>query len=242
MNRSLNCCNFSITMFCFSHSHDVLFVCFPPRLFLRAVILRLTQFDDSGTPPMGVVSEFMRVARESSGLVAVHCKTGLGRTGTLVAAYLMRYHGFTAREAMGWLRIMRPGSVMGEQQRFLCSLEAPSAEIAPSASPLPRAGSGPTRLDEEGWEQEPGPGRAGAERGLTGRVCFAGRDTAAALSDQVGSPVALPRQNPSPTALPAPPRLPCTLNHKRTQAHSSSTRAQRSSQTKTRKHARTHTK
>mmetsp|Transcript_52774 Transcript_52774/g.138842 ORF Transcript_52774/g.138842 Transcript_52774/m.138842 type:complete len:148 (-) Transcript_52774:114-557(-) len=42
-------------------------------------------------------------------------QTGLGRTGTLVAAYMMRYHGFTAREAMGWLRIMRPGSVMGEQ-------------------------------------------------------------------------------------------------------------------------------
>ena len=42
---------------------------------------------------------------------------------TLIALHLMRRHGFTAREAMGWLRIMRPGSVIGEQQQYLCSVE-----------------------------------------------------------------------------------------------------------------------
>ena len=36
----------------------------------------------------------------------------------------MKHHGFTAREAMGWLRIVRPGSVIGEQQHFLCAREA----------------------------------------------------------------------------------------------------------------------
>ena len=37
---------------------------------------------------------------------------------------MMKHHGFTAREAMGWLRIVRPGSVIGEQQDYLCRVEA----------------------------------------------------------------------------------------------------------------------
>ena len=76
-------------------------------------------FEDCTVPCPRVVDEFLRAA-ESFGVVAVHCKAGLGRTGTLIALYMMRHYGFTGREAMGWLRIMRPGSVIGEQQQFLC--------------------------------------------------------------------------------------------------------------------------
>ena len=35
----------------------------------------------------------------------------------------MRDSGFAAREAISWLRIMRPGSVIGEQQHLLCRLD-----------------------------------------------------------------------------------------------------------------------
>ncbi len=49
----------------------------------------------------------------------MHCKAGLGRTGVLICAYMIKHYGFTPEEAMGYIRICRPGSVIGPQQNFL---------------------------------------------------------------------------------------------------------------------------
>jgi cell division cycle 14 len=81
-------------------------------------------FEDCTCPPPEVVAKFMMIAEGLPGAIAVHCKSGLGRTGTLIALYMMQHHGFTAREAMGWLRIVRPGSVIGPQQQYLVAREA----------------------------------------------------------------------------------------------------------------------
>jgi cell division cycle 14 len=81
------------------------------------------EFDDCACPPDAVVAAFFRAVDAAPGAVAVHCRAGLGRTGTLIALCLMRSWGFSAREAMGWLRIMRPGSVVGVQQHYLCEVE-----------------------------------------------------------------------------------------------------------------------
>ncbi|KAF7331779.1 Phosphoprotein phosphatase [Mycena kentingensis (nom. inval.)] len=79
-------------------------------------------FDDGTNPTDEIVRTFLDVADrviESGGVVAVHCKAGLGRTGTLIGAYLIWKYGFTANEAIGFMRIVRPGSVVGPQQQYM---------------------------------------------------------------------------------------------------------------------------
>jgi len=98
--------------------------CYDELVFTRAGIRHVDlEFRDCTSPPADVVTAFLEAADETEGSVAVHCKAGLGRTGTLIALDMMRRHGFCARSAMGWLRIMRPGSVIGDQQAFLCAME-----------------------------------------------------------------------------------------------------------------------
>jgi atypical dual specificity phosphatase len=48
-------------------------------------------------------------------VVAVHCRGGLGRTGTLLACYLVS-RGYGADEAIAAIRALRPGSVENNGQ------------------------------------------------------------------------------------------------------------------------------
>jgi atypical dual specificity phosphatase len=48
--------------------------------------------------------------------VLVHCLAGIGRTGSVLAAYMIEYEGKTADDAIARLRVIRPGSVEGAQE------------------------------------------------------------------------------------------------------------------------------
>ncbi|KAH8863646.1 Dual specificity protein phosphatase CDC14AB [Schistosoma japonicum] len=65
------------------------------------------------------MNKFLEICENVSGAIAVHCKAGLGRTGTLIGCYLMKHYKLTSREVIGWIRICRPGSIIGPQQHWL---------------------------------------------------------------------------------------------------------------------------
>merc|ERR1719376_6518 len=80
-------------------------------------------FLDGSCPTQSITDEFLRVSEATDGALAVHCKAGLGRTGTLIGAYMMKHYRLTADETIAWLRICRPGSIIGTQQLWLNSKE-----------------------------------------------------------------------------------------------------------------------
>jgi len=86
-------------------------------------------FIDGSCPSEDILQRFIKICEERlrpecglseiGGVLAVHCKAGLGRTGTLIAAYIMKHYRWTASQIIAWLRICRPGSVIGPQQIYL---------------------------------------------------------------------------------------------------------------------------
>jgi len=76
-------------------------------------------FVDGSTPSDAIVRQFLDICESTTGAVAVHCKAGLGRTGSLIGCYIMKHYKFTAAETIAWIRICRPGSIIGYQQHWM---------------------------------------------------------------------------------------------------------------------------
>jgi atypical dual specificity phosphatase len=79
------------------------------------------------TPPLPVqlqhALEFIDRQRLDGRSVAVHCLMGQGRTGTILAAYLIR-GGTPAEDAIGRLRQICPGAIESPSQRHALGLYA----------------------------------------------------------------------------------------------------------------------
>jgi cell division cycle 14 len=80
-------------------------------------------YPDGSIPPQAIVDRFFSICEEERGVIAIHCKAGLGRTGTLIGLWAMREYQFPASSFIGWIRVARPGSVLGPQQHYLIQKE-----------------------------------------------------------------------------------------------------------------------
>ncbi|CAG5108445.1 Oidioi.mRNA.OKI2018_I69.chr1.g3799.t1.cds [Oikopleura dioica] len=128
-------------------------------------------FTDGSCPPDHILKRFLEVVENMNGAAAIHCKAGLGRTGSLIACYLMKHYKFTAAEAIAWLRLCRPGSVLGPQQHWLEEQQhlmwqdgdlqklrqSPSTTRKSPVLEIDEQNNGTSGLDFEGYE-DPGQG------------------------------------------------------------------------------------
>ena len=80
----------------------------------------------SNTPSVQQLSQimqFIQSQKSKSRPVLVHCGEGKGRTGTVLAAYLVQ-KGMHADDAIRVIRINRPGSIQtSEQESLICEFE-----------------------------------------------------------------------------------------------------------------------
>jgi protein-tyrosine phosphatase len=100
--------------------------CYDETDFKTANIRHFEQYYlDGSCPPLNILNRVLEAFETvpTTKAFAVHCKAGLGRTGTCIGAYMMKHYKFTAAEAIGWMRICRPGMVIGPQQHFLQDIE-----------------------------------------------------------------------------------------------------------------------
>lgn len=87
--------------------------------FKSGIIHHDLYFGDGTTPSVHIVEHFLQIVDKSSGngvlqylvlivigAIGVHCKGGIGRTGTLICAFLIGSHHFGADDAIAWVFIM----------------------------------------------------------------------------------------------------------------------------------------
>jgi cell division cycle 14 len=153
--------------------------CYNEQDFVNAGIKHVDAFFlDGSCPPTKVLYKVLEAFENCETAFAVHCKAGLGRTGTCIGAYLMKHYRFTAAEAIGWMRICRPGCVIGPQQHYLKQIEARmwaegeaegrhverSLPSLPNGADVDQADDGVVMMDTT--DREAVVGRAGQAEGL----------------------------------------------------------------------------
>ena len=76
---------------------------------------------DFTAPDMEQIDEavdFIHKSISEDQAVMVHCAAGLGRAGTILACYLVKYQKYSAQDAIEKIREERPGSIQSDVQEL----------------------------------------------------------------------------------------------------------------------------
>ncbi|KAI5641279.1 dual specificity phosphatase, catalytic domain-containing protein [Phthorimaea operculella] len=88
---------------------------------LKWAEIRIKEF---GVPTLKQIIKFIEICERADirgDVVGVHCRHGRGRTGTMLACYLVYFKGMAPERAVLTVRVQRPGSCETyEQEKMVC--------------------------------------------------------------------------------------------------------------------------
>ena len=96
-----------------------------PQSWLKDVKYMHVPSEDLSAPDIEQIDQavdFIDKQIQNNEPVMVHCAAGIGRTGTILACYLVKYHKLSANDAIEKVRKERPGSIQSESQELAISL------------------------------------------------------------------------------------------------------------------------
>ena len=88
------------------------------NLALESVFLKTDDYNSPTVHELYNVVEYIDSQISKKKPVVVHCAAGKGRTGTVLAAYLIKKDKLKVDEAIGKIRSLRPGSIQSERQEI----------------------------------------------------------------------------------------------------------------------------
>ncbi len=96
-----------------------------PQSWLKNVKYLHVPTEDLSAPDIEQIDhaiDFIHKQIQNNEPVMVHCAAGIGRTGAILACYLVKYHKLSAKDAIDQVRKERPGSIQSESQELAVSL------------------------------------------------------------------------------------------------------------------------
>ncbi len=96
-----------------------------PESWIKNIKYLHVPTEDLSAPDMEKIDDTLEYIHErikNNEPTMVHCAAGIGRTGTILACYLIKYHGLSTNDAISKVRKERPGSIQSESQEIAIGL------------------------------------------------------------------------------------------------------------------------